>query len=153
MSEAPLDLDRVDHAILEILQQDGRRANVDLADAVHLSPSACLRRIRRLEEAGVIDRYAALLDPSRVGLGTDVFVEITLAGQDEVTLDAFEVADENALDGWRRALGELSLSYQPATDRRPPVHALRRRRTRDGKGAAPTPQTVETVDAVDAARA
>jgi len=92
MSKASLDLDRVDRAILEILQQDGRRANVDLADAVNLSPSACLRRIRRLEEAGVIDRYAALLDPSRVGLGTDVFVEITLIGQDEATLDAFEVA-------------------------------------------------------------
>ena len=82
MSEASLELDRVDRAILEILQQD----------AVNLSPSACLRRIRRLEEAGVIDRYAALLDPSRVGLGTDVFVEITLIGQDEATLDAFEVA-------------------------------------------------------------
>ena len=92
MSEASLELDRVDRAILEILQQDGRRANVDLADAVNLSPSACLRRIRRLEEAGVIDRYAALLDPSRVGLGTDVFVEITLIGQDEATLAAVEVA-------------------------------------------------------------
>ncbi len=92
MLAAPVDLDQVDHAILELLQQDGRRANVDLADAVNLSPSACLRRVRRLEEAGVIDRYAALLDPARVGLGTDVFVEITLVGQDEATLDAFEVA-------------------------------------------------------------
>ena len=92
MLAAPVDLDQVDHAILELLQQDGRRANVDLADAVNLSPSACLRRVRRLEEAGVIDRYAALLDPTRVGLGTDVFVEITLVGQDEATLDAFEMA-------------------------------------------------------------
>ncbi|MBC8365764.1 MAG: Lrp/AsnC family transcriptional regulator [Actinobacteria bacterium] len=92
MTQASPDLDHVDRAILAMLQQDGRMANVDLAEAVNLSPSACLRRVRRLEEAGVIDRYAALLDPARVGLGTDVFVEITLAGQDEATLDAFELA-------------------------------------------------------------
>jgi DNA-binding Lrp family transcriptional regulator len=92
MTEALTAVDHVDRAILTMLQQDGRMANVDLAEAVHLSPSACLRRVRRLEEAGVIDRYAALLDPARVGLGTDVFVEITLIGQDEATLDAFELA-------------------------------------------------------------
>ena len=67
-------------------------ANVDLAEAVHLSPSACLRRVRRLEEGGSIDRYVALVDPSAVGLGTDVFVEITLVGQDEGTLESFEQA-------------------------------------------------------------
>ena len=92
MNEALLDLDHVDRAILRLLQQDGRMANVDLAEAVHLSPSACLRRVRRLEESGVVDRYAALLDPARVGLGTDVFVEITLVGQDEGTLEEFERA-------------------------------------------------------------
>ena len=85
-------LDVVDRAILVLLQEDGRIANVDLAEAVHLSPSACLRRVRRLEESGRIDRYVALLDPSAVGLGTDVFVEITLTGQDETTLEAFERA-------------------------------------------------------------
>jgi DNA-binding Lrp family transcriptional regulator len=85
-------LDAVDRAILGLLQEDGRIANVDLAEAVHLSPSACLRRVRRLEESGRIDRYVALLDPSAVGLGTDVFVEITLTGQDETTLEAFERA-------------------------------------------------------------
>ena len=67
-------------------------ANVDLAEAVHLSPSACLRRVRRLEEGGSIDRYVALVDPSAIGLGTDVFVEITLVGQDEGTLEEFERA-------------------------------------------------------------
>ncbi len=67
-------------------------ANVDLAEAVHLSPSASLRRVRRLEEGGLIDRYVALVDPVAVGLGTDVFVEITLTGQDEATLEAFEQA-------------------------------------------------------------
>ena len=85
-------LDAVDRAILGLLQEDGRIANVDLAEAVHLSPSACLRRVRRLEESGRIDRYVALVDPAAVGLGTDVFVEITLTGQDEATLEGFEVA-------------------------------------------------------------
>ena len=89
---APESLDAVDRAILGMLQEDGRIANVDLAEAVHLSPSACLRRVRRLEESGRIDRYVALVDPTAIGLGTDVFVEITLTGQDEPTLEAFERA-------------------------------------------------------------
>ena len=92
MNQAKNDLDHVDRAILRLLQQDGRMANVDLAEAVHLSPSACLRRVRRLEEGGSIDRYVALVDPSAIGLGTDVFVEITLVGQDEGTLEEFERA-------------------------------------------------------------
>ena len=89
---APESLDAVDRAILGMLQEDGRIANVDLAEAVHLSPSACLRRVRRLEESGRIDRYVALVDPAVIGLGTDVFVEITLTGQDAPTLEAFERA-------------------------------------------------------------
>ncbi|MEE3103529.1 MAG: Lrp/AsnC family transcriptional regulator, partial [Actinomycetota bacterium] len=92
METAPESLDAVDRAILGMLQEDGRIANVDLAEAVHLSPSACLRRVRRLEESGRIDRYVALVDPAVIGLGTDVFVEITLTGQDEPTLEAFERA-------------------------------------------------------------
>ena len=92
MKQANTDLDHVDRAILRLLQEDGRMANVDLAEAVHLSPSACLRRVRRLEEGGSIDRYVALVDPSAIGLGTDVFVEITLVGQDEGTLEEFERA-------------------------------------------------------------
>ena len=92
MKQANTDLDHVDRAILRLLQEDGRMANVDLAEAVHLSPSACLRRVRRLEEGGSIDRYVALVDPSAIGLGTDVFVEITLIGQDEGTLEEFERA-------------------------------------------------------------
>ena len=92
MNQAKNDLDHVDRAILRLLQPDGRMANVDLAEAVHLSPSACLRRVRRLEEGGSIDRYVALVDPSAIGLGTDVFVEITLGGQDEGTLEEFERA-------------------------------------------------------------
>ena len=85
-------LDSVDRAILDLLQEDGRLANVDLADAVNLSPSACLRRVRRLEEEGFINQYVALINPSRVGMGTNVFVEITLSSQAEEALDAFEIA-------------------------------------------------------------
>ena len=92
MNNAHNSLDSVDHAILDLLQEDGRLANVDLADAVNLSPSACLRRVRRLEEEGFINQYVALINPSRVGMGTNVFVEITLSSQAEEALDAFEIA-------------------------------------------------------------
>ncbi len=88
-------LDATNRAILNLLQEDGRISNSALAARVHLSPSACLRRVRRLEESGVIDRYVALLDPAAIGRGTDVFVELTLESQAEEVLDAFEsvVAD------------------------------------------------------------
>ena len=92
MNNAHNSLDSVDRAILDLLQEDGRLANVDLADAVNLSPSACLRRVRRLEEEGFINQYVALINPSRVGMGTNVFVEITLSSQAEDALDAFEAA-------------------------------------------------------------
>jgi DNA-binding Lrp family transcriptional regulator len=92
MNNAQSSLDTVDRAILSLLQDDGRLANVDLADAVNLSPSACLRRVRRLEEEGFINQYVALIDPSKVGMGTNVFVEITLSSQAEDALDAFEAA-------------------------------------------------------------
>ena len=92
MNNAQSSLDVVDHAILALLQDDGRLANVDLADAVNLSPSACLRRVRRLEGEGFINQYVALIDPSKVGMGTNVFVEITLSSQAEDALDAFEAA-------------------------------------------------------------
>ena len=92
LKESLGELNAIDRSLLALLQEDGRVPNVDLAEAVHLSPSACLRRVRRLEEVGLIARYVALVDPAAVGLGTDVFVEITLTGQDEPTLDAFERA-------------------------------------------------------------
>jgi Lrp/AsnC family leucine-responsive transcriptional regulator len=87
-----LEIDATDRVILNALGMDARMSNVDLAQRVHLSPSACLRRVRRLEEAGVIDHYAVVIDPSKVGLGTSVFVEISLRGQREEELDAFEAA-------------------------------------------------------------
>jgi len=85
-------LDALDTAILNELQADGRVTATDLANRVGLSTSACLRRIRRLEETGVIDRYVMLVDPKRVGLTASVFVEITLSSQHEDRLDEFEAA-------------------------------------------------------------
>lgn len=83
-------LDTVDRTLLTILQTDARITNAALAEQVHLSPSACLRRVRRLEEAGVITGYVAVLDRSMIGRGTSVFVEITLTSQHEDLLDEFE---------------------------------------------------------------
>jgi Lrp/AsnC family leucine-responsive transcriptional regulator len=79
--------DDIDLHIMRVLQEEGRIANQELADRVGLSPSPCLRRVRRLEEAGLIDRYVALLDPDRVHRGLDVFVRVRLERQ---TVDAVE---------------------------------------------------------------
>lgn len=73
------DLDAIDHRILAALQADGRRTNVDVADLAGLSPSPCLRRVKRLEADGVIRAYRAVLDRAAVGLGLTVFVEIKVA--------------------------------------------------------------------------
>jgi DNA-binding Lrp family transcriptional regulator len=85
-------LDRTDRTILAELQRDGRLSNRELAEKVHLSESACLRRVRALEEAGVIDRYAALVSQTKVGLPGNVFVSITLNRQEQADLAAFEEA-------------------------------------------------------------
>ena len=74
-----LRLDRTDLALLAELQRDGRISNADLAERVKLSPSACLRRVQRLEQAGVLAGYAALIDPAKVGLGLQAFVRVQLA--------------------------------------------------------------------------
>lgn len=85
-------LDRTDQSILVELQREGRLSNRDLADRVHLSESACLRRVRALEEARVIDRYTAVINQSKVGLPGNVFVSITLNRQEQADLAAFEEA-------------------------------------------------------------
>jgi Lrp/AsnC family leucine-responsive transcriptional regulator len=82
-------LDAIDRRILTALQRDGRLSNVELAREVGLSPSPCLRRVRLLEEAGVITRYAALLDGAKIGMGLTVFVRVWLTGQDEETVERF----------------------------------------------------------------
>lgn len=87
-----MNLDEIDRRILGALQRDGRINNVELARQVGLSPSPCLRRVRLLEEAGVIERYVALLDASKIGLGLTVFARVWLTGQDQDTVDEFVAA-------------------------------------------------------------
>ncbi|HEX7374925.1 MAG TPA: Lrp/AsnC family transcriptional regulator [Steroidobacteraceae bacterium] len=85
-------LDRTDNLILAALQRDGRLSNRELAERAHLSESACLRRVRTLEEAGVVTGYAAQVSQARVGLPGNVFVSITLNRQEQADLAAFEEA-------------------------------------------------------------
>ena len=85
-----MDLDATDRRILNVLQIEGRITNADLSERVNLSPSACHRRTQRLEEEGYIAAFVALLDARKLGRATTVFVEITLEGQAEELLDAFE---------------------------------------------------------------
>ena len=88
----PATLDEIDVRILNALQHEARLSNVDLAERVGLTPAPCLRRVRALEHAHVIRRYAALVDPSAVQLGVTVFVRITLVQQVEKRLETFEAA-------------------------------------------------------------
>ncbi len=85
-----MSLDSTDRRILSALQTKGRLSNSDLSDEVNLSPSACHRRVQRLEKEGYIHGYVALLDARKMGVPTTVFVEITLQGQADEVLDAFE---------------------------------------------------------------
>jgi Lrp/AsnC family leucine-responsive transcriptional regulator len=87
-----MELDRYDRALLEVLQVEGRITNSDLAARVHLSESACLRRVRRLEAEGLIEAYAAVLNQPRAGLPVNVFVSITLERQERADLRSFEEA-------------------------------------------------------------
>ena len=85
-------IDRFDRAILDLLQRDGRATNQDVADTIGLSPSPCLRRIRRLEAEGLITGYVALLDPEAIGLSVTAFVRVRLDRQQDRVLEAFETA-------------------------------------------------------------
>jgi len=85
-------LDDIDYKILKIMQEDARLSNVDLAEQIGLSPSPCLRRLRRLEGDGVIDGYTAVVDQTRVGLPVSVFISIALKEQSEGALEEFEEA-------------------------------------------------------------
>ena len=87
-----MSLDDTDRRILAVLQRKGRMSNADLSDSVNLSASACHRRVQRLEREGYIRGYVALLDARKIGVPTTVFVEITLQGQADEVLDAFEKA-------------------------------------------------------------
>ena len=98
-------LDKTDRKILSILQADGRLSNQDVAEMVALSPSPCLRRIKRLEEAGVIRQYVALLDPDKIGLGLLAYVNVRLEKHSDAA------AHSNA-----RALGAPNAPPSPRAD-------------------------------------
>ncbi len=91
MSARP-QLDAIDRQILAELQQDGRLSNVQLAERVHLSPSACLRRVKQLEDSGVIGQYVALLNPKTLGQHGTCFSIINLQTMNDAVLKAFEQA-------------------------------------------------------------
>ncbi len=106
-NETRIKLDRVDYRLVSMLQANGRATNAQLAEQVNLSPSACLRRVQRLERAGVITGYAAQVDAPALGLGLQAFVRVQLKQHDSATVEAFarqvnawdEVAACHALTG------------------------------------------------------
>jgi Transcriptional regulators len=90
-----VELDRTDLLLLAELQRAGRRTNAELAERVHLSPSACLRRVQRLEREGVVRGYRAEVDPEKLGLGLQAFVRVQLKQHDADSIAAF-TANVNA---------------------------------------------------------
>jgi Lrp/AsnC family transcriptional regulator, leucine-responsive regulatory protein len=89
---SPVQLDSIDVAILEALQANGRLSNLELAQRVHLSPSACLRRVKHLEDSGVIAQYVALLNPKAVGAHGTSFTIVNLETLGGDALERFEQA-------------------------------------------------------------
>ena len=116
------ELDAIDRAILQELQRDARRSNVELAQAIHLSPSACLRRVKQLEDAGIIARYVALLDASAVGQHGTSYTIINLESMSNALLDAFEqaVRDEPRIQDCYYVAGAndylIRFTYRDASD-------------------------------------
>lgn len=103
-----IELDATDRRLLDLLQTDASLSNLDLAARAHTSPATALRRVRRLEEAGVIERRVALLSPDAVGVGLTALVEITLDRQGAEHLKAFEqraVNDAAVQQVWRVSPG------------------------------------------------
>jgi len=92
MAQLSADKDKIDRLILHELQLDGRLTNAALAPRVSLSESACLRRVKRLEEVGLIRGYVGLVDQSSAGYPDNVFVRITLTSQQQDDLKEFEAA-------------------------------------------------------------
>lgn len=85
-----IEVDTTDRRILAALQRNGQITNAEMSDKVNLSPSACHRRVQRLEKEGIIQSYVALLNARALDRPTTVFVEITLSGQADEVLEAFE---------------------------------------------------------------
>jgi Lrp/AsnC family transcriptional regulator, leucine-responsive regulatory protein len=90
-SPSPI-IDPTDKHILAILQEDGRRKNTELADAINMTPAPCLRRVKELEQSGVIRKYVALVEPRLVGLNLTALIEVKLVSQTQPRLESFERA-------------------------------------------------------------
>lgn len=126
-------LDAVDLQLLAFLQQDASQSNQALAERVHTSAPTCLRRVKRLRNAGLIERHIAVLNPERmaatVGHGLTALVEITLERQDATALDAFEarVAPEAAVQQCYRVSPGPDFVLVVHTSDMPSYHALTQR--------------------------
>ena len=101
-----MQLDATDLKILQLLQTDGRMSNQDLAEKVFLSPSSCLRRMRLLEEAGVIAHYSAVLDAAVLGLEVEAFVQVTMRRDVEQWHENFS----QALQDWPEVVGSYIIT-------------------------------------------
>ncbi len=89
-----ISLDKTDYRILRQLQNNGRLTNLELAERIGLSASPCLRRVRGLEDSGVIKRYVAIVDAKAVGLPTSAFINVSLRSQEVASLNAFQQSIE-----------------------------------------------------------
>ncbi|KXJ56459.1 MAG: ArsR family transcriptional regulator [Neptuniibacter sp. Phe_28] len=85
-----MELDETDYKILHHLQNNGRISNAELADRVALSPSPCLRRVKLLEERGIIERYVAIVNPKLIGLPVNVVISVSLQSQEQSQLKVFQ---------------------------------------------------------------
>jgi Lrp/AsnC family leucine-responsive transcriptional regulator len=101
-----IELDRTDLALLTLLQKEGRLSNALLAERVNLSPSACLRRMQRLEESGVIEGYGARLSTEKLRLGLQAFVRVQLAKHDAASIAAFT----KHIDAWDEVIACFALT-------------------------------------------
>jgi Lrp/AsnC family leucine-responsive transcriptional regulator len=129
MINKPLDLDELDRRILNSLQMDASQTNNDLAAAVHASPPTCLRRVKRLIDAGVIERQVAIVAPQMVGAGLTSIVEITLdkqADEQQVEFEALVAQESAVLQCYRVSPGPDFVLVVQVADM-PAYHALAHR--------------------------
>jgi DNA-binding Lrp family transcriptional regulator len=111
-------MDAIDRQIIAELRRDGRLSNVELADRIGLTPAPCLRRVKRMESAGVILGYTAQINPKAIGRGFEVLVFVDLTRKDRATFEAFEagVAALDEVIEVRRMFGLPDYLIRVATD-------------------------------------
>lgn len=113
----PVQLDQFDVRLLRVLQENGRLTNAELSRSVFLSPSQCQRRLKKLEELGVVQHYAAILDRAKIGLGVMAMVSVSLSEHSEESIGVLEKAilrNPQVLEGWA-VLGEADYVLRVVT--------------------------------------